>query len=321
MAFDLLVANGTVVTADAVFRADIGVRDGKIAALIQTADDRRQTADGTADSPISDLQSPISRISLDARGCYVLPGAIDGHVHLHMPTRVGYTADDWRVGTQAAALGGVTALVDFVETKPGDRLVDALAQRVAEAKEAVIDYGLHMTIQPDEHPMGGVPRRVSAARLAQMREAYDAGCATFKLYMAYPGFQVQDGDLLRALLAVRDVGGLACIHAENGDVIDVLRATIDDGRRTTDDSHPSSVVRRPSSALWHARTRPSINEHEAATRAVMCAEVSGARILIFHIGCEHAARVVAEAKQRGLSNVFGETCPHYLLLTEDQLGS
>ncbi|MCL5994787.1 MAG: dihydropyrimidinase [Chloroflexi bacterium] len=290
MTFDLIITNGTVVTADATYQADIAIREGKIAALLP---------------PRSAFPAGPS---LDADGCYVLPGAIDGHVHLHMHTGAGYTADDWCTGTMAAALGGVTALVDFVETNPDESLTDALAKRLDETRDAVIDFGLHMTIQPDEHPSDGVPRRVSATRLAQIPAAYDAGCATFKLYMAYPGFQVQDGDLFRALCAVRTVSGLACIHAENGDVIEALRQAA---------CSPNAAS--GATAIHHARTRPSINEYEAVTRAVMCAEVSGARALIFHIGCEHAARVVADAKLRGLSNVFGETCPHYLVLGEDML--
>jgi len=288
MEFDLLVTGGTVVTADATFAADIAVRDGKIAAVL----------------PQSKIQNPKSKIVIDASGCYVLPGAIDAHVHLQMPTGVGYTADDWAAGTRAAAMGGTTCVIDFVETEPGERLTDALGKRLDEAREAVIDFGLHMTIQPDEHPIAGIPRRVSARRLAEMREAYEAGCASFKLYMAYPGFQVSDGDLLRALRAVAELNALACIHAENGDVIEVLR---------------EAVVDHPERAIHHARTRPPANEHEAVTRAVLCAELSGARVMIFHIGCEAAARVVADAKLRGNDRVFGETCPHYLTLTEDAL--
>ncbi|HEY3288487.1 MAG TPA: amidohydrolase family protein, partial [Anaerolineae bacterium] len=145
---------------------------------------------------------------------------------------------------------------------------------------------------------------VSDRRMAQIKEAYAAGCATFKMYMAYPGFQVQDMDLFRALRAIAEVNGLACIHAENGDVIEVLR---------------QSVTRDPALALHNARTRPAINEYEAVTRAVMCAELSGARILIFHIGCQAAAQVVADAKLRGLSGIYGETCPQYLMLNEDML--
>jgi dihydropyrimidinase len=284
---DLLITNGTVITADAVMSADVGVQDGRIAALFSPGN------------------ATPARRTIDAAGCYVLPGAIDAHVHLQLPTGAGYSADDWCTGTTAAALGGVTALVDFVDTTPHETLLEALHKRLDETRDAVIDFGLHMTIQPDEdpHPQTGVMRRVSERRIAQIGQAYAAGCASFKLYMAYPGYRVQDADLFRALRAIHAVNGLACIHAENGDVIDVLRAAVTD----------------PRSALQHARTRPSINEYEAVTRAVMCAELSGARVLIFHIGCEHAARAVAQAKQRGLPNIFGETCPQYLALTEEML--
>lgn len=289
MEFDLIVTGGTVVTADSTFAADIGARDGKIAAIL----------------PPSSIQNAQFKTVIDASGCYVLPGGIDAHVHLQMPTSAGYTADDWATGTRAAALGGTTCVIDFVETEPGERLTDALAKRLDEAREAVIDFGLHMTIQPDEHPVDGIPRRVSARRIAEMREVYEAGCASFKLYMAYPGFQVGDGDLLRVLRAVAELDAMACIHAENGDVIEVLR---------------EAVVDHPERAIHHARTRPPASEREAVTRAIVCAELSGARIMIFHIGCEVAACAVAEAKARGNHRVFGETCPHYLTLTEDALG-
>jgi dihydropyrimidinase len=288
MEYDLLITNGTLISADTTSHADVAITGKAIAAVLPP-----------------NHGATAGRI-LDAAGCYVIPGAVDAHVHMHLLTGVGYTADDWRIGTSAAALGGVTSIMDFVDTTADESLLDALHKRITEAQDAVIDYGLHMTIQPDvdPHPDTGKPRRVSAKRLTQIRTAADAGCHTFKLYMAYPGYQVQDGDLFRAMRMIRDVDGLACIHAENGDVIEVLR---------------QSVQGDPRSALLHARTRPSINEHEAVTRAVMCAELSGARTLIFHIGCEHSARVVADAKQRGLLNIFGETCPQYLLFTEDML--
>ena len=298
MNFDLVIRGGTLVTADSVFPADVGIVGEKIAAVV---------------SPHTPLDASQT---LDATGCYVLPGAIDAHVHLQMQTAVGLTADDWRTGTTAAALGGTTTLVDFVETQPHETLLDALHKRVEEARAAVIDFGLHMTLQPDEHPIQGIPRRISADRIGQIRDAYAAGCATFKMYQAYPGFQVQDGDLLRALFAIQKVNGMACIHSENGDVIEALRSNLGEMERLmADDS-----ARRPlSSAYNHALTRPPINEHESVTRALMCAEISGARVLIFHIGCEAAAQVVAEAKARGLAGIYGETCPQYLVLTDEQL--
>ncbi len=286
MTADLLIRNGTLITADVVYAADIAITHGSIAAIL---------------APHTPLEATET---LDASNCYVLPGAIDAHVHLHMPTAVGHTADDWRTGTTAAALGGTTTLIDFVETEPGEHLLDALHKRLNETREAVIDFSLHMTMQPDLHPINGIARWMSDARLAQMREAYDAGCATFKVYQAYPGMQVRDADLLRVMQQAHDLNALVCVHSENGDAIEVLR---------------SQVTHEVQRAIHHALTRPTINEHESVTRAVMCAEISGARALIFHIGCEAAARVVGDAKARGLSNIFGETCPQYLALTDEQL--
>lgn len=288
MEFDLLIANGTLVSADEVFHADVGINGQTISAVLPPNHAARAGK------------------TLDARGCYVIPGAVDGHVHLNLRTGTGMSADDWLTGTRAAALGGVTAVVDFVDTAADEQLTDALAKRIAEAQPAVIDYGLHMTIQPDgdPHPASGALRAVSAERLAQIRSAADAGCASFKLYMAYAGYQLRDGDLLRAMRAIHDVNGLACVHAENGEVIDVLRQSV------TDD---------PRNASLHARTRPAINEAEAVARAIMCAELSGAQTLIFHISCQTAAQGVADAKKRGIAHIYGETCPHYLILTDDML--
>lgn len=289
MHIDTVIQNGTVVTAEAPFPATIAIDQGRISAVLPPGWPEGLTASET----------------IDAAGCYVLPGAIDGHVHLHMPTQVGYTADDWATGTAAAALGGTTTLIDFVETHPHESLTEALDKRLAETKAAVIDFRLHMTLQPDEHPhpATGIPTRISERRIAEIRTAYEAGCTSFKMYQAYPGFQVGDADLLRALFAIAEVDGLACIHSENGDVVEILR---------------QRAGPRPE-AIWHARTRPPRNEHESVTRAVLCAELSHARMLIFHIGCAEAAQVVADAKLRGVAHVFGETCPQYLVLNDEAL--
>ncbi|MEI7469496.1 MAG: dihydropyrimidinase, partial [Chloroflexota bacterium] len=141
MDFDLLITGGTVITADSSMQADIGIKNGKIAAIL----------------PPHFTPTASSTPTLYATGCYVMPGGIDAHEHLHMRTAVGRTADDWRSGTIAAALGGTTTLVDFVDMSPGEHMVDALHLRIGEAADAVIDYGLHMTIQPDLHPVDGVP--------------------------------------------------------------------------------------------------------------------------------------------------------------------
>jgi dihydropyrimidinase len=152
----------------------------------------------------------------------------------------------------------------------------------------VIDYGLHMTLL-DPDPL----------ILAQVPEAYDQGCATFKLYTAYPHFYLTDDELYRALRAVAEAGGLAVVHAENYPVItEVWKRLLAEGKVE---------------ATWHPHSRPAVTEAEAVNRVLSIAHLVGAPALIFHLSCGEAAREVAYAKERGWA-AFGETCPQYLTL-------
>jgi len=130
MSYDLVIKNGTVVTASTTFAADVGIKGERIAAVGQ------------------DLSG--DRV-LDASGKLVTPGAVDIHVHMQMPIGDFVSTDDFFSGTVAAAHGGTTAIVDFVERAPGETMVEAIAARRALADPlVVIDYGLHMTIGPAE---------------------------------------------------------------------------------------------------------------------------------------------------------------------------
>lgn len=271
MTYDLVIKNGRVITAHEDFTGDVAVTGHKIAAIGQELNGARE---------------------IDAAGMYVLPGAIDGHVHLQVVLGGVQTADDFEQGTIAAACGGVTSIIDFVEPARGQALVEALEQRRAQAEgRAVIDYGFHMTLlDPDPATLGQVPL------------AYNEGCATFKLYTAYPGYYLNDGELYRALLAVADVNGLAVVHAENYPVItEVWQRFAAEGKVA---------------ARWHPLSRPAITEAEAVNRVLSIARLAGARALIFHLSCGEAAAEVARAKERGWA-AFGETCPQYLALPDD----
>jgi len=269
--FDLVIKNGHIITAAETFNADVAVVGEKIAAI-------GQNLNGNSE--------------LDAAGLYVIPGAVDGHVHLQMPIADMVTADDFAQGTMAAACGGVTSIVDFVEPKKGQNLVDALNLRRAEADgQAVIDYGFHMTLR-DPDP----------AILAQTPAARAAGCASFKLYTAYPGLYLADDELYRALLAVAEADGLAVIHAENYPVITAIRQ-----RMAAEDKVAH---------YWHPSSRPALLEAEAVNRTLTIAHLAGARALILHLSCGEAAAAVAAAKQREWP-VWGETCPQYLSLPDD----
>ena len=202
---DLVIANGMLVTAEATTRADLGIVDGRIAAIGQALHGRE---------------------TIDAAGKLVLPGAVDEHVHLQMPVGEFCSSDDFYSGTVAAACGGTTTVVDFAEPKAGQSLVAALAARRAEADgRVVVDYGLHMTLGP-------------AADVAQVPASIAAGAASFKLYMAYEGLRLDDGGLLRTLAALRAAGGRALVHAENHHAIVYLAAQALAEGRTGPASHP-----------------------------------------------------------------------------------
>jgi len=268
--YDLVIKNGTVVTAEAVFAADVAVSGETIAALGDDLSGRRE---------------------IDAAGKLVIPGGIDVHVHLQMPIGRFTSTDDFYHGTRAAAMGGTTAVIDFVETLPQETMLEALAARRALAGDkAAVDYSFHMTIGPGD-----------IARLDQVADARLAGCGSFKLYMAY-GLRLNDGELLRALEAIRDVGALPVVHAENWDVITTLiRRNLAAGR---------------TGPRWHPRSRPAALEAEAAGRVIDIAGWVGVPLHIFHVSCEATAARIAAAKSRG-QPVFGETCPQYLFLTDE----
>ena len=267
--YDLVIKNGTVVTAEASFRADVGIRGEKIAAVSESLSAQRE---------------------IDARGMLVTPGAVDIHVHMQMPIGDFTSADDFFSGTRAAAFGGTTTIIDFVERQPDETMAAAIAARRALADPCVaIDYALHMTLGPGEIGI-----------LDQVPDAFDAGATSFKMYMAY-ALRLDDRQLMQALEAVRDVGGVPVVHAENWDVIIALGARNFAAGRT-----------KP---RWHPRSRPALMEAEAASRVIDIATLVGSPLHIFHVSCAHVVERIAAARARGLP-VTAETCPQYLFLTQ-----
>ncbi len=278
MSYDLVVKGGLVVTAEQAIVADVAVNGERIAAVG------------------SGLRG---QVELDARGLYVIPGAIDGHVHLNDPTFPPYavfTADSFATGTRAAAFGGVTTVVDFAQPAVGQPLVEGLEQRLADAAgEAVIDYGLHLNLR-DPDP----------ARLDEVRVVFERGVPSFKLYMAYEGYRLPDAAIFRAMEAVAANGGLAVLHAENDDVIVEL------GRKL--------AAEGKSGPAWLAASCPPEAEAEAVHRAIVLAGLAGARLLVFHLSCADATHEIAQAKRSG-REVAGEVTAHGLVLEQSALRS
>lgn len=266
---DLVIKNGTLITPEGAFKADVGIEGERIAAI----------GEG--------LTAPNV---LDAAGKYVLPGAIDVHVHMQMPVGDVVSSDDFYTGTVAAACGGTTTILDFVEPAGAQSLMDALHQRRTEADGRVaVDYGLHMTLNSDD-PL----------RLAEIPAVMDAGCTTFKLYMAYEGLRLTDGAILRTLAALQKHRGLPIVHAENHDAIAYLTKKFLKEGKTTPHYHPL--------------TRPDFMEGEATARALALARVVGLPMYIVHVSCAEALDALLRARQAG-QPAYAETCPQYLLLT------
>jgi len=273
----ILIQNGTVVTAERVFPADILVQDETI----------RDIAPGL----------PRGRVDtvIDAGGMLLLPGGIDVHTHLDMPFGGTTSSDDFETGTRAAAYGGTTTLVDFAIQAKGTRMRDALDTWWKKADGcASIDYGLHMIVTD-----------LRDAGLEDMDAMVAEGVASFKLFMAYPGvLMVDDATIFEAMSRSAENGALICMHAENGGVIDVLvRRALAEGK---------------TAPIYHALTRPATAEAEAVHRAIAMAEMAGCPVYIVHLSSEDALNQVREARDRGL-RVFAETCPQYLLLTQEEL--
>ncbi len=193
---DLLIKNGTIVTAKSTYKGDIAVTDGKISAIGM------------------DLVPSEKTVVKDADGLMVLPGAIDGHTHLAMPFGGTISTDDYYAGTRSAACGGTTTVFDFVLQGQGENMLDAVKRRDAlAAPDAAVDYSFHV----------GVCDVTTDELLNSMEDALKAGIPSFKVFMVYD-FGVDDGSFYKVLQKAAEIGGLVGVHAENRDVNNVLIA-------------------------------------------------------------------------------------------------
>src|SRR5262245_59507476 len=224
-----LIKGGHIVTAVDSYVADVLIDGATIAVIGRDLG----TIAGTVDKTI------------DANGRLVIPGGIDPHTHLDLPFGGTSSSDDFETGTRAAALRGTTTIIDFAVQYHGQALNQALDVWFAKAEgKATIDYGFHLIVTdlPDQ-------------RLPELKGLIDQGISSFKLFMAYPGvFLVDDGTIFKAMTAAGEAGGLICMHAENGVVIDVLvKRALAEGK---------------TAPKYHALTRPTRAEAEGVHRAI-----------------------------------------------------
>ncbi|HMJ33493.1 MAG TPA: dihydropyrimidinase [Baekduia sp.] len=271
-----LLQGGRVVSADGEYDADVLIAGEQIAA-------------------VGSVAAPAGATVIDASGCLLLPGLVDNHTHLSMPFMGMWSSDDYDTGTQAAAAGGVTCLVDFAIQREPDQLRSALEDWQGRAAGAAhVDYGFHMAIT-----------NANEATIDDMAAIVDAGVSSFKLFMAYKGELMTRDDAMAATMErARDLGALTMVHAENGDVVDLLVTRALQAGNTA--------------AIHHALTRPEFVEAEATSRAARLAEYTGASLFVVHVTCAAAAAEIQAAQQRGV-DVSAETCTQYLVNTIDDL--
>jgi len=267
-----IIKSGTIVTADLTYKADIRVEGGKIAEI------GPNLSGGD---------------TLDASGCYVMPGGIDPHTHLEMPFMGTYSTDDFESGTRAALSGGTTMVVDFCLPSPNQSLLEALQMWDNKTSKASCDYSFHMAITWWGEQV-----------FNEMAEVVDRGITSFKHFMAYKGsLMVNDDEMFASFQRCAELGALPLVHAENGDVV----AAMTEKLLAAGNNGPEG----------HAYSRPPEVEGEATNRAIMIADMAGVPLYVVHTSCEQSHEAIRRARQKGM-RVYGEPLIQHLVLDETE---
>ena len=276
---DLVIAGGTVVTAYRSFPADVAITEGKIEAI----------APGLAE------RSPRVEM-IDASGLLVLPGCIDVHTHVRLPS--DNEPDRFYQDSVAAAFGGTTTFLVF--NNPGTGISEAGSRsllagldefRRRTEGESAVDFSLSAVLSgAQDDPIAELPALIAS------------GVPSFKAFMVYD-FRLTDERLYKAFGVAAKHGGMVQVHCENATIIDALVA--------------EALAAGHTAARYHAETRPAYAEAEATHRAIALAHAAGASVYVVHLSSADALAEVVTAKARGWP-VYAETCPHYLSLTAEK---
>ncbi|MDO5702635.1 MAG: dihydropyrimidinase [Lachnospiraceae bacterium] len=274
-----IIKNGTLITPEGELCASMAIEDGKITA-------------------IGDIAEKEGDEVVDASGCYVYPGFIDGHTHLDLPVCGTVTADDFESGTKGAVCGGTTTVVDFATQYKGDTLLGALETWKEKARDrSRANYAFHMAICDWNEE--------ARAQLPALREA---GVTSFKVYMAYDT-ALTDAQILEVLQEVRKFGGITGCHCENGGLVTELqREQLQMGHFGTD-AHPLS--------------RPAEVEAEAVNRFCYLGKLADAPINIVHLSTRLGLEEIRKARKEaegldGSFRIYVESCPQYMIFDDSR---
>lgn len=273
-------------------KIDTVVKDGKIVTPSAVVE-----ADvGIENGKISCLGKSIQgQKEIDADSNFVLPGVVDGHIHFQNVFGSIQSAEDFEGGTKAAASGGVTTVIDYY-TLPGEEDIWTEIQNRIDTvgRRAFIDFGIHPALA------GSLVERKG------IRKAIEEGTPSFKVYLTYKkeGLMSDDLTVLSLLEETKNSGGLTVVHAENNNIVErITDEFINDGKTSLE---------------YYPKTRPPIAEVEAVNRMLKFSEYTNSPLYIVHLTTREAMKLISESN---LNNVYAETCPHYLLLTEEKYKS
>jgi dihydropyrimidinase len=270
----VLIKGGTVVNADRSFRADVLCQDGLITAVGE------------------DLDAPSGATLVDAGGQYVMPGGIDPHTHMQLPFMGTVASEDFYSGTAAGLAGGTTMIIDFVIPAPQSSVLGAYHQWREWAEKSVADYSFHVAITWwDESVHADMGTLVA-----------EHGVNSFKHFMAYKNaIMCDDETLVNSFTRARELGAIATVHAENGDLVFRLQKDVFEKGITGPEGHPLS--------------RPPEVEGEAANRAIRIAEVLKVPLYVVHNSCRQSLEAITRARNEG-QRVYGEVLAGHLLIDD-----
>ncbi|MCV9887864.1 allantoinase AllB [Metabacillus halosaccharovorans] len=289
MSFDLLIKNGIIVKSDELVKGNVYIKNEKIAAI-------------TSEELLGEIKETI-----DAEGKLVFPGFIDTHVHSRDP---GATyKEDFRFSTQAAAVGGVTTIFEMPNTNPPINNVENFNKQTENLKsKAFVDYGIWAIC-------------LGHLNLSEYKKLHESGIIGFKFFWGYAvhseTFQLiynynpddrdvippfTDGKVFEMFEEVAKTGQIFAIHAENNDLIHTLTKKIEkrEGRSYQD----------------LLEGRPNLAEELTIQSGIAMAKKTGARLHILHISTKEGVKLIREAQKQGYP-ITGETCPHYLFLSDE----
>ncbi|MDB5939702.1 MAG: allantoinase [Polaromonas sp.] len=270
---DLVIRGARIVSPDQIIEASVAISGERIVAV------------GHDDT------MPPARAEMRADGLYLLPGAIDSHVHFRDP---GYpNKETWKTGSAAAVLGGVTTVFEMPNTNPPTGTIEALRIKLKAAESSYCDFGIHGLLGDDS--------------IDKLEELLDAGATSFKAFVGNTFGNLPaptDGALLEGFEILAPLGIRTVVHAENSSILFRRQKHLQDAGRID--------------AMAHLAARPAVAEIEAINRVLTLAEWTGARVHIAHHSAADSLYLLREAKRRGV-DVTAETCPQYLLLNTDHM--